>query len=95
MSNGKRVAEALSKAAGRIGAIGAVIGGGSLFGSYCLYNVDAGEAAVLFDMTRGGVQPNPRFEGTHLKVPYFQTVSSFLGAFGIPGSDHFSSLVFE
>jgi len=37
------------------------------------YNVDAGEAAVLYDALRDGVQPEARVEGTHLKLPFLQT----------------------
>mmetsp|Transcript_19457 Transcript_19457/g.42110 ORF Transcript_19457/g.42110 Transcript_19457/m.42110 type:complete len:265 (-) Transcript_19457:140-934(-) len=39
----------------------------------CRYNVDAGEAAILYDQLRGGIQPNTREEGTHFKLPFFQT----------------------
>ncbi|GBG30896.1 Prohibitin [Hondaea fermentalgiana] len=42
-------------------------------GQNALYNVDAGEAAVLYDMLRDGVQPVARTEGTHLKLPFVQT----------------------
>lgn len=42
-------------------------------GQNALYNVDAGEAAVLYDMLRDGVQPVARTEGTHLKMPFLQT----------------------
>mmetsp|Transcript_20069 Transcript_20069/g.39426 ORF Transcript_20069/g.39426 Transcript_20069/m.39426 type:complete len:285 (-) Transcript_20069:240-1094(-) len=42
-------------------------------GQNALYNVDAGEAAVLYDMLRDGVQPVARTEGTHFKIPFLQT----------------------
>lgn len=73
MSAGKQFAQAVSKLAGRVALAGGVLGGGSVVTNYCLYNVDAGEAAVLFDQLRGGVQPDTRMEGTHFRIPYFQT----------------------
>jgi len=38
----------------------------------CLYNVDGGERAVLFDTLRGGILPDVRGEGTHLIIPVIQ-----------------------
>lgn len=38
----------------------------------CLYNVDGGERAVLFDTLRGGILPDVRGEGTHLIIPIIQ-----------------------
>lgn len=53
-----------SRAAFGLGALG--------FGaSFCLFNVDGGERAVMWTMF-GGVQDKTFGEGTHLVVPYFQ-----------------------
>jgi len=38
----------------------------------CLYNVDGGERAVMFDNLRGGILPDVIGEGTHIKVPVIQ-----------------------
>jgi len=38
----------------------------------CLYNVDGGERAVLFDTLRGGIRPDVKDEGTHFVVPVIQ-----------------------
>ena len=56
----------LSRATGllAVGAFGA---------SQCLYNVDGGERAVLFDTLRGGILPTVRKEGTHLLIPFIQS----------------------
>lgn len=75
MSAGKQLAQAVSRGMSRLAAGGLVIGGGAFVANECLYNVDAGEAAVLFDRIRGGVQPVARTEGTHFKLPYFHEVS--------------------
>ena len=40
--------------------------------SQCLYNVDGGERAVMFDSLRGGIMKDVRGEGTHFMIPYFQ-----------------------
>ena len=40
--------------------------------SQCLYNVDGGERAVLFDTLRGGILKDVRGEGTHLIIPIIQ-----------------------
>mmetsp|Transcript_7822 Transcript_7822/g.11810 ORF Transcript_7822/g.11810 Transcript_7822/m.11810 type:complete len:286 (-) Transcript_7822:9-866(-) len=68
MANAARqVAQGLTRVA-QLAAGAGVVG---WMGQNCLYNVDAGEAVVLFDRFRGGVQPESRVEGTHLKLPYF------------------------
>jgi len=38
----------------------------------CLYNVDGGERAVMFDSLRGGVLPKVVGEGTHFLIPVIQ-----------------------
>lgn len=40
--------------------------------SQCLYNVDGGERAVLFDSLRGGIRSDVRGEGTHFVIPVVQ-----------------------
>lgn len=40
--------------------------------SQCIYNVDGGERAVMFDSLQGGIRPNVRGEGTHFLVPVIQ-----------------------
>jgi prohibitin 1 len=47
----------------------AVVGG--LVVEFCLFDVDAGKRAVIFDQFRG-VLPEPVGEGTHLRMPYIQ-----------------------
>mmetsp|Transcript_52674 Transcript_52674/g.153530 ORF Transcript_52674/g.153530 Transcript_52674/m.153530 type:complete len:283 (+) Transcript_52674:121-969(+) len=49
------------------------IGAAGLFTvSQCLYNVDGGERAVMFDQLRGGVRPEVSGEGTHFLIPVVQ-----------------------
>jgi prohibitin 1 len=38
----------------------------------CLYNVDGGERAVMFDSLRGGIRNDVRGEGTHFMIPVIQ-----------------------
>lgn len=40
--------------------------------SQCLYTVDGGERAVIFDQLRGGVRPDVSGEGTHFMIPVVQ-----------------------
>lgn len=53
----------------RISAVGAT---GVFTVSQCLYNVDGGERAVMFDQLRGGVRPDVSGEGTHFLIPVVQ-----------------------
>mmetsp|Transcript_5190 Transcript_5190/g.13332 ORF Transcript_5190/g.13332 Transcript_5190/m.13332 type:complete len:286 (-) Transcript_5190:35-892(-) len=70
MANAARqVAVGLTRVA-QLAATAGVVGWAS---QNVLYNVDAGEAAVLHDGLRGGVQPDARKEGTHFRIPYLQT----------------------
>lgn len=63
------MAEAVLNRLGR--ASGALAAG--VFGvSQCLYNVDGGERAVMFDTLRGGILPKVISEGTHLMIPVVQ-----------------------
>eukprot|EP00934_Nitzschia_sp_Nitz4_P004686 Nitzschia sp. Nitz4//scaffold59_size112058//72981//73826//NITZ4_004115-RA/size112058-processed-gene-0.195-mRNA-1//1//CDS//3329555141//4676//frame0 len=54
---------------GRIAGVGAA---GLFTVSQCLYNVDGGERAVMFDQLRGGVLPDVSGEGTHFLIPVVQ-----------------------
>jgi prohibitin 1 len=47
-----------------------VVGG---IANTCLYNVEGGFAAVIFDQFRGGVQDEVKGEGTHFLIPLVQT----------------------
>ncbi|CAB9518015.1 Prohibitin-1 [Seminavis robusta] len=63
------MAEAALRGLGRAsGALAA----GAFTVSQCLYNVDGGERAVMFDSLRGGVQQFVRGEGTHFMIPIVQ-----------------------
>jgi prohibitin 1 len=63
------MAERLLQAAGR--SLFA-IGGGAMVAQNCLFNVDGGEQAVMFNRF-GGVSEAMFGEGTHFKVPWFQS----------------------
>lgn len=54
---------------GRLAGVGAA---GLFTVSQCLYNVDGGERAVMFDQLRGGVRPEVSGEGTHFLIPIVQ-----------------------
>lgn len=56
----------------RLGRASGVLAVGAFTVSQCLYNVDGGERAVLFDTLRGGILPDVRGEGTHLMIPVVQ-----------------------
>ena len=63
------MAEAALKALGRFSGVMAV---GGFTVSQCIYNVDGGERAVMFDSLQGGVRPDVRGEGTHFVIPVIQ-----------------------
>mmetsp|Transcript_11455 Transcript_11455/g.27358 ORF Transcript_11455/g.27358 Transcript_11455/m.27358 type:complete len:286 (+) Transcript_11455:564-1421(+) len=54
---------------GRLAGVGAA---GAFTVSQCIYNVDGGERAVMFDQLRGGVRPDVTGEGTHFLIPVVQ-----------------------
>lgn len=56
----------------RLGNVGVALAVGTFTVSQCLYNVDGGERAVLFDSLRGGILPDVRGEGTHFLIPVIQ-----------------------
>ena len=61
-------AEALARALRLVGLGGVTLGTGAFVVSECLYNVDGGERAVIFDRFRG-IRPEVVGEGTHFRVP--------------------------
>merc|ERR1712137_527740 len=63
---------ATTMAAKRIAALAFGTGALITFGNSCLYDVDGGERALIFDKLRGGVQDKVRSEGTHFKIPVLQ-----------------------
>jgi prohibitin 1 len=56
----------------RLGQFGGVLAVGAYTVSQCLYNVDGGERAVMFDSLRGGIRDDVRSEGTHFIIPVIQ-----------------------
>lgn len=62
----------MDKALGRVSAIAGGLAAGTVVLNTCIYNVDGGERAVLFDTLRGGIRPDVRGEGTHLLIPVIQ-----------------------
>jgi prohibitin 1 len=52
------------------------IGGGAMVAQNCIFNVDGGEQAVMFNRF-GGVSEKIFGEGTHFKVPWFQSESIY------------------
>jgi prohibitin 1 len=63
------MAEAALRGLGRATGVMAVAG---FTASQCIYNVDGGERAVMFDSLRGGIRKDVRGEGTHFMVPIIQ-----------------------
>lgn len=63
---------AAERALARLGSLSGTLAVGAFTVNSCLYNVDGGQRAVLFDSLRGGIQPDVRGEGTHLFVPFIQ-----------------------
>ena len=51
--------------------LGFVFIGAGLVQQYCLYDVDAGTRAVIFDKITG-IKPNVITEGTHFRIPIVQ-----------------------
>jgi prohibitin 1 len=55
-----------------VGRTASVMAVGAFTVSQCLYNVDGGERAVMFDSLRGGIRNDVRGEGTHFMIPVIQ-----------------------
>lgn len=51
---------------------GILFGTGSLFVNNCVFDVDGGQGAVLFDRFRGGILPDAKEEGSHFMIPWVQ-----------------------
>lgn len=62
----------MDKVLGRLSALSGALAVGAVTVNTCLYNVDGGERAVLFDTLRGGILPDVRGEGTHFIIPFIQ-----------------------
>merc|ERR1719330_1623582 len=62
----------MDKALGRVSAITGTLAVGAFTVNSCIYNVDGGQRAVLFDTLRGGILPDVRGEGTHFIIPVVQ-----------------------
>jgi len=62
----------MDKALSRLSAMSGALAVGAFTVNSCLYNVDGGERAVLFDTLRGGILPDVRGEGTHFIIPVIQ-----------------------
>jgi len=62
----------MDKAFGRLSAISGSLAVGAFTVNSCLFNVDGGERAVMFDTLRGGIRPHVINEGTHFVVPVIQ-----------------------
>jgi len=62
----------MDKVLGRLSALSGTLAVGAFTVNSCLYNVDGGQRAVLFDTLRGGILPDVRGEGTHFIIPVIQ-----------------------
>jgi len=62
----------MDKALGRLSAMSGALAVGAFTVNSCLYNVDGGERAVMFDTLRGGILPDVIGEGTHFVIPVIQ-----------------------
>merc|ERR1719436_497040 len=62
----------MDKFLGRLSTVSGTLALGAFAANSCLYNVDGGERAVMFDNLRGGILPDVIHEGTHIKVPIIQ-----------------------
>lgn len=64
-------ARELARGLSSLAKLSAIVGIGAFTAENCLYNVDGGERAVIFDRFRG-ILPEPKGEGTHIKIPFIQ-----------------------
>jgi prohibitin 1 len=62
----------MDKVLGRLSAMSGGLAIGAFTVNSCLYNVDGGERAVMFDTLRGGILPHVIGEGTHFVIPMIQ-----------------------
>jgi prohibitin 1 len=61
-----------SRALSRLGNLSAGLAVGTFGVSQCIFNVDGGERAVMYDLLRGGVLKDVVGEGTHFLIPFVQ-----------------------
>lgn len=62
----------MDKVLGRLSTMSGALAVGAFTVNSCIYNVDGGERAVMFDTLRGGIQPGVVGEGTHFMIPVIQ-----------------------
>eukprot|EP00555_Chaetoceros_dichaeta_P003981 CAMPEP_0198251816 /NCGR_PEP_ID=MMETSP1447-20131203/2525_1 /TAXON_ID=420782 /ORGANISM="Chaetoceros dichaeta, Strain CCMP1751" /LENGTH=280 /DNA_ID=CAMNT_0043936917 /DNA_START=42 /DNA_END=884 /DNA_ORIENTATION=- len=62
----------MDKVLGRLSTMSGALAAGAITINTCLYNVDGGERAVMFDTLRGGILPDVIGEGTHFQIPVIQ-----------------------
>lgn len=60
------------KVLGRLSGMSGALAVGAFTVNSCIYTVDGGERAVMFDNLRGGILPDVRGEGTHFMIPVVQ-----------------------
>eukprot|EP00884_Botryococcus_braunii_P005579 jgi/Botrbrau1/15021/Bobra.320_2s0001.1 len=65
-------AQALANLLGRVARYSVFLGVGGSALQASLYTVDGGERAVMYDRLQG-ILPTPVGEGTHFRIPWFQT----------------------
>ena len=68
--------DAVRKALTRLAYAGALVGGGAFFFSECLYTVDGGQRAVVWDR-RAGIQSDVKGEGLHFRIPFIEYPTMF------------------
>jgi len=62
----------MDKALRTFGNVSGALAVGAATLNTCLYNVDGGERAVMFDSLRGGIMQQVIGEGTHILIPFIQ-----------------------
>lgn len=66
------IVSTMNRALGRLSNIAGLSAAGLGAVNFCLYNVDGGERAVMFDSLRNGILPHVINEGTHFYIPGIQ-----------------------
>jgi prohibitin 1 len=69
-------AASAANALGGVAKWAGVLGAGALAAQSCLFVVDAGHRAIVWDM-KNGVQPNERSEGIHFMIPVWNRVTQY------------------
>jgi len=62
----------MDKVLGRLSSGAGALAVGAFTVNSCLFNVDGGERAVMFDTLRGGILPDVINQGTHFMIPVIQ-----------------------